>query len=425
VCPSAIPPQQTSTGGRTFKKESVVVFITLSAIYTFSMFYRVSSAVIAPELMAEFHLTAESIGLLSGAFFYSFALLQIPAGPLLDRIGPRVVLTFSALIGAAGALLFGVAHSFPAALAGRILMGFGMASILMGCLKVFTLRFSPGAFASLSGFIIAVGTVGNVLAASPMAYAASRIGWRMTFILCSLVTALLAVALFWALKERVAFGSEKTSSPAGEVLGIRQSARLILGSLAFWQLGAVAFFRYGTYVSLQGIWLGLYLMDAKGYTPVQAGNVLAMLAIGMTVGSPIAGYLSDKVFRARKSVALAGFALYTLSLMPLSGILDIDGMTWYVLLAFCIGFFSGFGMLAYSHGKDLFPAAISGTVMTWVNFFVIAGGAVMISVLGKIIEHFPHKGTSYPPVAYHVAFLACFASMAASTIFYAFSRKEL
>ncbi|MBP1730126.1 MAG: major facilitator superfamily 1 [Deltaproteobacteria bacterium] len=424
VCPGAIPPQLTRTGGRTFKKESVVVFITLSAIYTFSMFYRVSSAVIAPDLMAEFHLTAESIGLLSGAFFYSFAILQIPAGPILDRIGPRIVLTFSALVGAGGALLFGIAHSFSVALAARLLMGFGMASMLMGCLKVFTLRFSPDAFASLSGLIIAVGTIGNVLAASPLAYVASRIGWRMTFVLCSLTTALLAAAVFWALKERTVGGNKKTSPPAGEVPAMRITARLILGSLAFWQLGAVAFFRYGTYVSLQGIWLGLYLMDAKGYTPVQAGNVLAMLAIGMTVGSPIAGYLSDKVFRTRKSVALAGFALYTLSLAPLIGILDIDSVVWYALLAFCVGFFSGFGMLAYSHGKALFPPEISGTVMTWVNFFVIAGGAVLISVLGKIIEQFPHKGTSYPAVAYHVAFLACFASMAASTLFYAFSQKD-
>ena len=165
-------------------------------------------------------------------------------------------------------------------------------------------------------------------------------------------------------------------------------------------------------------------MDVKGYTPVEAGHVLAMLAIGMTVGSPVAGYLSDKVFRARKSVALAGFVLYTLSLIPLTGVIDITAMLWFLVLAFCIGFFSGFGMLAYSHGKDLFPPAISGTVMTWVNFFVVAGGAVLISALGKIVEHFPHEGTSYPPVAYHVAFLACFASMAVSTFFYAFSKKE-
>jgi MFS family permease len=425
VCPGAIPSQRAHTGGRTFKKELVVVFITLSAIYTFSMFYRVSSAVIAPDLMAEFHLTAESIGVLSGAFFYSFAILQIPAGPLLDRIGPRIVLTFSALVGAGGALLFGIAHSFPMALAGRILMGAGMASMLMGCLKVFTLRFNPDAFASLSGLIIAVGTMGNVLAASPLAYVASRIGWRMSFILCSLVTALLSAAVFWALRERVVTSSQKVSATTGGAPEIRHSVRLILGSLAFWQLGAVAFFRYGTFVSLQGLWLGLYLMDAKGYTPVQAGNVLAMLAIGMTAGSPIAGHLSDKVFRARKSVALAGFALYTLSLLPLIGILDIDSIIWYSLLAFCIGFFSGFGMLAYAHGKELFPPAISGTVMTWVNFFVIAGGAVLISVLGKIIEQFPHKGTSYPPVAYHVAFVACFISMALSTFFYAFSKREL
>jgi MFS family permease len=402
----------------------MLIFLTLSAIYTFSMFYRVSSAVIAPDLMAEFHLSAESIGVLGGAFFYSFALLQIPAGPMLDRIGPRMVLTLSGLVGAVGALVFGLAHTFAMALFGRILMGVGMAAMLMGCLKVFTLRFNPDTFASLSGLIIAVGTVGNVLAASPLAYVASRIGWRMSFILCGLVTALLAVAVYWVLREQAPTRREKASPDAGPAPGMRETARMVLGSAAFWQIGAVAFFRYGSYVSFQGLWLGLYLMDARGYTPVQAGHVLAMLAVGMTVGSPVAGYLSDKVFRARKSVALTGFVFYTLSLLPLTGILHIESMLWFLVLAFCIGFFSGFGMLAYSHGKALFPPAISGTVMTWVNFFVTAGGAVLISALGKIVEHFPHEGTSYPPAAYHVAFVACFASMAISTFFYAFSKKE-
>jgi hypothetical protein len=89
-----------------------------------------------------------------------------------------------------------------------------------------------------------------------------------------------------------------------------------------------------------------------------------------------------------------------------------------------MGFFTSFGIVIYSHAKGLFPITISGTVMTLVNFFTMAGGAIFMPILGKVIESFPRVGHTYPAEAYHLSFLLCFAGMAASLIFYAFSKKS-
>jgi MFS family permease len=402
-----------------------LIFIILSALYTLSMFHRVSNAVIAPNLIQDLSLDAETLGILGGAFFYSFALLQIPMGPMLDRIGPRFVITSSTLIGAMGALLFASGNSFPAALLGRILIGAGMASILMGSLKVFTLQFPLEKFATLMGTLVSVGTVGSILAASPLAYFTSAIGWRMTFIIAGGITAVLAFLIFWILSEgkknQESFNSSSLAQPEIRIL---QSFRLILGSLAFWQIGAVAFFRFGVFMGLQGLWLGPYLMDIKGYSPVQTGNLLILLAIGVIVGGPISGQFSDRIFRNSKGVALWGLSLYTLSLLPLIGIFKIQNPVWFGLIFFFMGFFSAFGIVIYSHAKNLFPITISSTVMTWVNFFTMAGPALFMPALGKIIESFPRIGHSYPAEAYHLSFLICFLGMVASLIFYAFSKKE-
>jgi len=177
-------------------------------------------------------------------------------------------------------------------------------------------------------------------------------------------------------------------------------------------------------MGLQGLWLGPYLMDIKGYSPVQTGNLLILLAIGAIVGGPISGQFSDRIFRNSKGVALSGLSLYTLSLLPLIGIFKIQNPLWYGLVFFFNGFFGAFGMVIYSHAKNLFPIAISGTVMTWVNFFTIAGAAIFMPALGKIIEAFPRISHSYPAEAYHLSFLICFIGMAASLIFYAFSRRQ-
>jgi MFS family permease len=106
------------------------------------------------------------------------------------------------------------------------------------------------------------------------------------------------------------------------------------------------------------------------------------------------------------------------------GIFKIQSPLWYGLIFFFMGFFNAFGMMIYSHAKSFFPIAISGTVMTWVNFFTMAGAAIFMPALGKIIESFPRVGHSYPAEAYHLSFFICFLGMTASTLFYAFSKKE-
>jgi MFS family permease len=123
-------------------------------------------------------------------------------------------------------------------------------------------------------------------------------------------------------------------------------------------------------------------------------------------------------------VALWGLIFYALSLFPLVGVLKIQSSFGYCLIFFIIGFFSSFGMVIYSHAKELFPISISGTVMTLVNFFSMAGAAIFMPLLGRIIESFPRSNHAYPAEAYHLSFLICFLGMAASVIFYAFSKRE-
>jgi MFS family permease len=265
-------------------KPFLILFI-FSTLLVLSMFYRVSNAVIAPRLVEDLGLNAETLGILGGAFFYCFALLQIPMGPLLDHIGPRFVVTFFALIGGLGAFLFALGESFIIAFLGRILIGAGMASILMGALKVLTLRFPPERFATLMGIILTIGALGSILATSPLAYLTSTIGWRMTFVLAGTVTSILALLVFWVLGEESGRDQHSSTSSLSEPkIRVFQSLRIVLGSLVFWQIGGLCFFRYGTLIGLQGLWLGPYLMDIKGYSSILTGNILILLAIGTTLG---------------------------------------------------------------------------------------------------------------------------------------------
>src|SRR4030042_3568873 len=204
----------------------LLIFSILSLLYILSQFYRVTNAVIAPNLIQDLGLNAKTLVILGGAYFYSFALLQIPMGPMLDRIGPRIIIASFSFMGALGAFLFALGESFTSALLGRILIGAGMASVLMGSFKVFTLRFPLEKFATLVGINLSIGTLGSILATSPMAYLASTIGWRMTFILSGGITIILAILIFWALgEEKKKDKSPLLCAPSEPVIGVIQSIR--------------------------------------------------------------------------------------------------------------------------------------------------------------------------------------------------------
>jgi MFS family permease len=392
----------------------------------FSAFYRVTNAVIAPDLVREFNLDAERLGILGSAFFYAFAIFQIPTGILLDWVGPRKVIFFFALLGAIGAFIFASASSFYTALAGRALLGIGMAPTLLGALKVLVTTYPPKKFSTLSGIIISFGTLGSILATSPLAYLNSIIGWRLTLIYAGIITAALAFLIFWVLKDdsHEAHRDALPNVSREQDAGVMKTLQLLLCNLSFWQIGSIAFFRYGTFVALQGVWLGPYLMNIKNFTPLTTGNILMMLSLGVIAGSPVAGYLAARVFRAAKPVIMIGLICYILCLVPLTGIWNIETAFAYSVTFMLMGFFSSFGMLAYAHIKELFPLSMSGTAIAGVNFFVIAGGAVFMQIIGIIISLYADTNQTYQPGAYHLAFFVCLMGMIGSLIFYAFSKGK-
>jgi sugar phosphate permease len=401
------------------------IFAILSSMFVVSMFYRVSNAVIAPELVRDLGLSAESLGLLGGVFFYSFAVLQVPMGPALDRIGPRIMISALPLLTALGAFLFAASESFSLAFVARILMGMGMACVLMGTFKALTAWFSADEFATMIGLTYSVGTLGNILATSPLAYMVWLVGWRISFVIIGITTLFICALVFKYVKDRPESpdgGRVSESKSKEEHIPIMLSLRTIFGSLAFWQISMVNFFRYGTFVAIQGLWAGPYLMDALGYSPIQAGNILLMMSFGGIIGGPLGGRLSDKVLRSRKKVVILGMCAYGMGIFFLTGWTTITSDIFYYGLFFCLGCFMSFGMVVFSHIKELFDTRMAATAMTAINFFTMMGGAVFTQGMGRVIEVFPRVGGVYPSRAYHIAFLSCLLGVVLAIAFYGFSK---
>jgi nitrate/nitrite transporter NarK len=399
-----------------------VVFILASANFFLSQFYRSTNAVIAPQLLKDLSLSTEDLGLLSAAFFYAFGLAQIPITVLLDRIGARRMMTGFSLLGIVGALVFSLAESPAVGMLGRALLGIGMACNLMGTLKLLTLWFDPLRFATLSGVVFALGTLGNMAATSPFVVLVDWMGWRdairalagLTFVLVSLFYLLVRDRPEESTRKQSAAPSPQTPS---HLLG---DLRLLFRNKDYWIISYGTFVRYGIFAAFQTLWAGPFLIEGIGFSPVAAGNLIFLCNVGLLLSGPLWGAVSDRIFRTRKWLVCFDLGVLTLLLGLTAGAGPGTNVTVLAALFFSFGLFQP-GTLMYVQVKEIMPLRMAGTAMTGVNFFTMVGAAFFLQALGGLMQSlYPEASRSLP--AFHTAFLLCAVFMASVSVLYAFSK---
>lgn len=392
-----------------------VVFWILALGYVLVYFHRLCPAVVAVDMMRDLQAGGALAGLLASAYFYPYAAMQLPAGLLADSWGPRRTIAAFSLLAFVGALLLGLAPSVSWAIGGRVLVGLGVSMLFVATMKILAEWFRPGEFATMTGLLMAMGGLGSLTAAAPLAALSAWIGWRMSFVAVGLLTLGLA-ALVWAfVRDRPAdLGLPSPATPAGPApaaIPLGQGVSRVLRHGPFWFLAVWFFFDCAIFFSFGGLWGGPYLMQVHGLTQREAGNVLSMLAVGMMVGSPLLSLASNRLFRARKPVIVLCAAVT----VGLTGALAVFPASLPVpaLYVVCFGlgaFTSAVVVIGFTSAKELFPVQIAGTATGLVNLFPFAGGAVFQPVLGEILDAHGRVEGAFTLAGYRWAFavlLAC------------------
>jgi len=382
-----------------------LIFWILAFSYVLVYFHRLCPAVVALDMMRDLKAGGGLIGLLGAAYFYPYALMQLPAGLLSDSWGPRRTIT----------LFFSVAFlGLFWAIVGRTLVGLGVAMLFVPTMKILAEWFRVREFAFMTGILMAMGGIGSLSAASPLALLSSWIGWRMSFVVVGGFTLILGALVWIFVRDRPQDrgwpsprGEQETGAPAS--IGLAEGVRTVISTLAFWPLAIWFFFDCAVFFSFGGLWGGPYLMQVYGFTKAQAGQILSMLAIGMIVGSPFLSFLSNNIFQARKPVMILSSAI----LLLLTGTLvfytkDIPAVGLY-LLCFGLGVFSSaVVVIGFTTTKELFPVQMAGTATGLVNLFPFAGGAVFQPVLGYVLEKHGRIAGAFTLAGYKQAFLILF-----------------
>lgn len=390
-----------------------LIFWILAFSYILVYFHRLCPAVVAVDMMRDLKASGALLGLLSSAYFYPYALMQLPAGLLSDSWGPRRSISLFFLMAFIGSVMLGLAPSVFLALVGRTLVGLGVAMLFVPTMKILAEWFRPKEFATMTAILIVMGGLGSLTAASPLAILSTWIGWRLSFVAVGAFTLLMALLVYLIVRDRPSdLGWPSPSEPSGPSppsFGLWEGMKKVLSYPRFWPIATWFFFELAIFFSFGGLWGGPYLMQVYGLSKAKAGHILSMLAVGMIVGSPFLSFLSDRIFRGRKPVLLLSSLIVLCLTALLAFYTERLSVPSLYLICFLFGIFSSaIVVIAFTTTKELFPVQIAGTSTGLVNIFPFAGGALFQPFLGYLLERPGKTGDAFSLMGYKQAFLALF-----------------
>ncbi len=390
-----------------------VVFSLLAFGYLLVYFHRLCPAVVALDMQADLNTSGALLGFLAAAYFYPYALMQLPSGLLSDSWGPRKTITVFFTLAGVASIFLGLVESLGLAILARALVGLGVAMLFVPTMKVITNWFPAAVFARMTGILMAVGGLGAYTASRPLAWLSDLIGWRGSFVAIGAVTIVAALAIGFMVRNTPeemglpAVNPEAAGNPGkAPTIGLMRGMRMVLATGAFWVLAIWFFCTCSIFFSFGGLWGGPYLMQVYGLSKAEAGNVLSMLALAMIVGSPILSWTSDAVWHSRKKVIVLSAVMTLVLSLPLAFFTAGMSRPLLYLLCFLLGLFtSAVVVVAFASAKELFPIEIAGTSVGLVNLFPFLGGAVAPPILGAILEYQTKVHAGYSAAAYSRAFM--------------------
>lgn len=350
--------------------------------YCYEYFLRISPSVMTTELMRHYNLSGVQVGSLSAYYYHAYVPMQIVVGLLMDRFGPRRLLTVACMMCAFGTYLFACGYSIQIAELGRFLVGFGSAFAFVGALKLATIWLPPNRFALVSGIILCLGMLGAMMGDIILRSLVDSIGWQVT-IYASAVAGVLLMAVIWTIVR----DSNPVQNEFKHLInfrGLLQGLWNALKNPQIWLNGMVGLLLYLSLSAFAELWGIPYLEQARGLSKTHAAYANSMIFLGWAVGGPFWGWFSDYVRRRCMPIIISSVLALVLACMLLY--LPFLSLPSIYILLFVFGLLSSVQILVFSICRETTQIKIAGTAIALTNTFVMVGGNLFQPVIGLLLD---------------------------------------
>lgn len=345
----------------------------------FQFLLQTSPSVMIPSLERAFQINELGVSLLSSSFFYTYLILQIPAGMLIDRLRPRRTLTLCLLFIALLTFVFSHAHFLFVAEVSRILMGVFCAPAVVATLYLAAHWFPAQRFALLAGMTEMMGMLGGIAGEAILAQGVNTVGWRTTISLCSII-ALIAAFLTWVIVQDRDSPEDSTPHHSHALKDLFKIIKLPQA----WINGLYCGFTFSIVAAFAGFWCVPYLTQIYTISLGEAADASSMIFLGAALGAPLLGWISDRLGVRRAPMILC--AVISLILMMRILYFTVPSLSTMFLLLFFLGFFCGIYALPFAVVRDLTDPNIRGTAMGFVNMMaILVGSALLQPMIGWLL----------------------------------------
>lgn len=353
-----------------------------AVFYSYEYFLRITPSAMEHALRAHFGLSATGFGFLSAFYYYAYVPMQVPVGVLMDRFGPKRLLTIACFICVIGTFIFSGTNSAKIATLGRFWVGFGSAFAFVGVLKLATLWLPEDKLAMVAGITAALGTIGATLGDHMLGGLVAKLGWQETVNATAFFGIGLVAILWFGVRDK-----KRDDHPGGTVSNFKRSMVdlwFIAKSRQIWVNGMFGCLVYLPTTVFGELWGIPYLTHAHGLSHSAAGDATGWMFLGFTIGAPLMGFISDKLKKRKLPMIFgaigAAVVMFTILYMP--------GLTEKMLdqLMFLLGLLYSAQAIVFAVGREVSPKEAGGTAIAMTNMIVMIGAMFLQPLVGYLLD---------------------------------------
>ena len=374
-------------------------------VYLLAVFHRSSLAVAGLAATERFHISASQLATFTMLQLLVYAGMQIPAGLLVDRFGPRSVMLTGTLVMTAAQTGFALAETYPVALVARIFVGMGDAMTFICVLRLVATWFAVTRIPLVTQLTGVLGQLGAVAAAVPMTWALGHIGWTRAYLSAASLGIFLALAVLVLLKDSPVERSRRgpTLSFAAVRKSLAASWALPGTRLGFW----IHFSTQFSSTALALLWGYPFFVRGEGLSPNAAGVLLTCLVVAVMLAGPVLGWLVGLHPWHRSSMVLTIVGSIVVAWTVVLAWPGNAPLPMLVLLVFVVGVGGPASMIGFDVARTSNPPHRLASASGIINQGGFLASLLLVVSIGVILDwRTPGDSTAYTPEAFRWAMSA-------------------
>ena len=360
-----------------FKTKTIawVAWMLASIFYAYQYILRVMPNIMLNDIMQQFHIDAAVFGQFSGVYYIGYSLMHLPIGIMLDRYGPRKVMTGCIVMTVIGLLPIILTEQWIYPIIGRAMIGIGSSAAILGTFKIIRMTFSKQHFTRMLSLSVTIGLVGAIYGGSPVSYMSSVLGYKVVVQILAVIGLVLAGVTYVIVPE---FELTRSSTVLANIKTVLTNRKVIL----------LCFFTGLMLGPLEGfadVWGSEFFKQVYGFDKTTASYLPSMIFMGMCFGSPILGMIAEKTGKYLGTIIGSGVIMFCTFTALISGVLTINSITLSFLL---VGVCCAYQILAIYKASTYVPEHVVGLTTAVANMIIMIFGYGFHTVIGYVITKY-------------------------------------